>query len=271
MESTENINSCSSSTMSQSEGAIYYSNYKYDYSNENDLKRLEQQIKKNIYIKDEILSIDDAVIYEEIRKKDMVINQKLYPSLFKWYKNMERLKRNWRLSKKLDKGSSFEEYIKKVEEKSRNEKRFNESSQELISGLQVNNNKDNKCDYNKSITKTFKKMNEYKLELGISFKKDKEKNWAEISANLSIICQVYFPRDTEIKPIRDEDNNIYSVIVTRVHKKDYDLSYFIKDVKKNINAVEDINVIDIQEIKKNLDINEHDNQFMSITKFGQFK
>ena len=250
-------NTTASSSLSQSDNAnaIYSTPYKFNFNEETDLINLENQIKKNIYIKDEILSIDDVLIYEEIRKSKIIIPEKKFPFMYKWIMELERLRKNWRISKRKNKGSTFIEFIKNAEDQLRKEKNKNMEN-DVISGLQINtnnnNNNSNNNSPNNNSSKHIKKLKEYSMEIGVRFEKNIKKNWSEISSNLNIICQAYLPRDTEIKPIKDDKTGeIFAIIITKSHKEKYDISYIEKDIKRNIPSVESVNIIEIKEIKNN--------------------
>ena len=252
-------NTTASSSLSQSDNAnaIYSTPYKFNFNEETDLINLENQIKKNIYIKDEILSVDDVLIYEEIRKSKVIIPEKKFPFMYKWIMELERLRKNWRISKRKNKGSTFIEFIKNAEDQLRIEKNKNLEN-DVISRLQINNNNNNNNNNspNNNNSKHIKKLKEFSMEIGVKFEKNIKKNWSEISSNLNIICQAYLPRDTEIKPIKDEKTGeIFAIIITKSHKEKYDISYIEKDIKRNIPSVESVSIIEIKEINNNNDIN----------------
>jgi len=267
MESLNNQdNTTASSSLSQGDTTkTYYTPYKFNFEEETDLINLENQIKQNRCLKDEILSVDDVLIFEQLRNSKCVILEKKYPNIFRWANELERMKRNWRISKRKNKGSTFAEFIKNKEDLIRKEQK-NSEEQKLISGLSVNADKSNNinnspssnCKHNSKINttppKSIKKLKEYSIEIGVKFKPNIYKNWSEISSNLSIICQVYLPRGTEIKPVKDKNTReLFAIIYSWTHKENYDISYIEQDIKRNINSVESVNIIDIKEIKENKD------------------
>ena len=267
MESLNNQdNTTASSSLSQGESTkTFYTPYKFNFEEETDLINLENQIKQNRCLKDEILSVDDVLIFEQLRNSKCVILEKKYPNIYRWANELERMKRNWRISKRKNKGSTFAEFIKNKEDLIRKEQK-NSEEQKLISGLSINADKSNNinnspssnCKHNSKINttppKSIKKLKEYSIEIGIKFKPNIYKNWSEISSNLSIICQVYLPRGTEIKPVKDKNTGeLFAIIYSWTHKENYDISYIEQDIKRNINAVESVNIIDIKEIRENKD------------------
>lgn len=258
-------NTTLSSSISQGDTVkSYYTQYKFNFENEIDLINLENQIKQNKCIKDEILSVDDVLIFEQLRDSKCVIVEKKYPNIFRWANELERMQRNWRISKRKNKGSTFAEFIKEKEDLIRKDKK-NDEEKKLISGLSMNLTNVNissspNCKHNntKNTTppKSIKKLKEYSIEIGIKFKSEIKKNWNDISSNLSIICQVYFPRGTEIKPVINEKNGeLFAVIHSWTHKENYDISYVEQDIKRNISSVESLNIIEIKELKENKDKN----------------
>ena len=253
-----------SSSISQSENCNNFSTpFKYDFKNKNDLENFENIIKKNKYVKDDILSVDDVLLYEDLREQKGMIIEKFYPNIYRWAKELERMKKNWRLSKRKNKGSSFTEYIKNAEDKLRNEKIIESQNNNLLSGLMalnINNNNNNnekekeKNDKDKNSNKhnNNKKLKTYSMEITVKFNHNMIKNWMEISSNLSIICQAYLPRGTEIKPIKDENDEIYALIQTFSHKEKYDITYIENDIKRNILCVEKVEITNIKEIKEDV-------------------
>ena len=272
-------NTTASSSLSQGDSTkTYYTPYKFKFEDETDLINLENQIKQNKCLKDEILSVDDVLIFEQLRDSKCVILEKKYPNIYRWANELERMKRNWRISKRKNKGATFAEFIKNKEDLIRNEQKNEEKN--LISGLSINadklnnihNSPSSNCKHNSKINttppKSIKKLKEYSIEIGVKFKPNIYKNWSEISSNLSIICQVYLPRGTEIKPIKDKNTGeLFAIISSWTHKENYDISYIEQDIKRNIISVESVNIIDIKEIKEN---KSDDNKNSSITPFNSF-
>jgi len=263
MELNNQDNTTASSSISQGDiSKAYYTPYKFNFEEETDLLNLENQIKQNTCIKDEILSVDDVLIWEQLRDSKCIILQKKYPNIYRWANELERMYRNWRISKRKTKGSSFAEFIKNKEDLIRSEKKVDEE-RKLISGLSLNSEKNNNinkspspnCKQNSKINstppKSIKKLKEYTIEIGVKFKQNMYKNWSEIASNLSIICQVYLPRGTEIKPIKDKNTGeLFAIIHSWTHKENYDISYIEQDIKRNIVEVESINIIEIKEVKE---------------------
>ena len=279
MESLSNQdNTTASSSISQGDTSkTYYTPYKFNFEDETDLINLENQIKQNRCIKDEILSVDDVLIFEQLRDSKCIILEKKYPNIFRWANELERMKRNWRISKRKNKGSTFAEFIKNKEDLIRKEQKVNEEKK-LISGLSMdadkanNNSPSSTYKHNSKINttppKSIKKLKEYSIEIGVKFKPNIYKNWSEISSNLSIICQVYLPRGTEIKPVKDKNTGeLFAIIYSWTHKENYDISYIEQDIKRNIISVESVNIIDIKEIKEN---NEGESKINSIIPFSPF-
>ena len=277
MELNAQDNTTASSSISQGDtNKTYYTPYKFNFEEESDLINLENQIKQNQCIKDEILSVDDVLIFEQLRNSKCIILKNKYPNIYRWANELERMNRNWRISKRKNKGSSFAEFIKSKEDLIRKEKKIDEEKK-LISGLSLNlDNSINKssspnCKHNNKINstppKSIKKLKEYTIEIGVKFKPNIYKNWSEISSNLSIICQVYLPRGTEIKPIKDKNTGeLFAVIHSWTHKENYDISYIEQDIKRNIIEVDSVNIIEIKEVKES----EEKNNTNSIVPFSTF-
>ena len=280
MELNNQDNTTASSSISQGDiSKAYYTPYKFNFEEETDLLNLENQIKQNQCIKDEILSVDDVLIYEQLKNSKCIILQKKYPNIYRWANELERMNRNWRISKRKNKCASFAEYIKNKEDLIRKEKKIDEEKK-LISGLSLNSEKPinkspssnckHKSNINSTPPKSIKKLKEYTIEIGVKFKPNIYKNWSEISSNLSIICQVYLPRGTEIKPIKDKNTGeLFAIIHSWTHKENYDISYIEQDIKRNIIEVESVNIIEIKELKEKKESNDK-NTINSIVPFSPF-
>ena len=281
METSVQDNTTASSSISQGDTSksYYYTPYKFNFEEESDLINLENQIKQNQCIKDEILSVDDVLIYEQLKNSKCIILQKKYPNIYRWANELERMNRNWRISKRKNKCATFAEYIKNKEDLIRKEKKIDEEKK-LISGLSLNSensinkspsaNCKHKTNINSTPPKSIKKLKEYTIEIGVKFKPNIYKNWSEISSNLSIICQVYLPRGTEIKPIKDKNTGeLFAIIHSWTHKENYDISYIEQDIKRNIIEVESVNIIEIKELKENKESNDK-NEINSIAPFSPF-
>ena len=173
MELNAQDNTTASSSISQDDtNKTYYTPYKFNFEEESDLINLENQIKQNQCIKDEILSVDDVLIFEQLRNSKCIILKNKYPNIYRWANELERMNRNWRISKRKNKGSSFAEFIKNKEDLIRKEKKIDEEKK-LISGLSLNfdnvNNKTSSpnCKHNGKINstppKSIKKLKEYTI------------------------------------------------------------------------------------------------------------
>ena len=165
MNSSITVDNTTSSTVSQSDSvSCFTTKYTYDFETEDGLVQLESQLKKNTYINDDILSVDDVLVFEALRQSKAIVVQKKHPTIYRWCSELEHLRRNWRLSKKKDKGSTFAEYIKNAEDKIRKEKNEKENEDLFLgmSGLAIEKKNDttNKTDYKMKV----KKLNEYKVE-----------------------------------------------------------------------------------------------------------
>lgn len=245
---TMNVNNFESSTTSSSVSDMIPTtpSILFDFEEESGLIEMEQLLRKNYYIKDDILSVDDVLLFDLLRLAKSMIIQKRYPNIFRWCKELECLKQNWRISKKKNKGNSFIEYIKQTEDRLREERtQIKENSQLNLLKEEFETKSESK-NHN-----MYKKGKEYRMELAVYFRSGEGKHWNSIASNLSIICQAYLPRDTEIKPINDDNGEIYGNIITRTHKDNYDLSYIEQDIRRNISAVEALKIISIVLIEDN--------------------
>ena len=99
--------------MCEGEGKEYNKIESLDKENLSDLNKLEKTLHNKTYIKGNIISIDDIEALDNLELLNINITKENYPNIFKWKKEIERMKLNWKISKKPAKikGKTFKEYI----------------------------------------------------------------------------------------------------------------------------------------------------------------
>ena len=99
--------------MCQDEGKEYLPIESLDKQSLSDLNNLEKLLTNKTYIKGNIISIVDIETLENLELLNINITKNNYPNVFKWKKEIERMRLNWKISKKPPniKGKTFKQYI----------------------------------------------------------------------------------------------------------------------------------------------------------------
>ena len=105
--------------MCEGEGKEYIPIDSLDKQSISDLNNLEKLLINKSYIKGNIISIEDIDTLENLELLNINITKNNYPNIFKWKKEIERMRLNWKISKKNPniKGKTFKQYIHKKESK----------------------------------------------------------------------------------------------------------------------------------------------------------
>ena len=224
------------------------------------LQLMETQLQHHPFLKDDIISTIDVETFEDINGSGVYIDEDTYPKLSKWFKDIKRIRSNWFLSKNKSKGDTFFTYIKTAEMKIREQRQKDEELRKQFPHLNVNNN--SHLHYSENIQK---KMKEYSMDIGIKFVKNINKDWNSIAKQLNLICQIYLPNSTQIKPVSDDKTNeIIAIIQTHTHSKNFDISYLERDIKQTIPSVESIQIIEIKELLDNKRVDNINNNNQSL-------
>ena len=126
--------------MCEGEGKEYNKIESLDKESLSDLNKLEKTLNNKSFIKGNIISIDDIETLDNLDLLNINITKENYPNIFKWKKELERMKLNWKISKKPTKikGKTFKEYIeiqtnkvalknKEFNEQMKNDMKFHEN------------------------------------------------------------------------------------------------------------------------------------------------
>jgi hypothetical protein len=100
--------------MDHGEGKEYASFESLDKNTLNDLNELEKRLQYKPFIKGNVISIDDVEAYENFMLLNVELPANGYSKMKKWKAEIERMKLNWKISKKKDKGRTFGEYIQNM-------------------------------------------------------------------------------------------------------------------------------------------------------------
>jgi len=233
------------------EGKEYASLESLDKDSLDDLKSLEKKLTYKDFINGKIISIKDVETYENFMLLNVNLNKNDYPHILKWKNEIERMKLNWKISKKpsSQKGRTFHEYIEKMHEKiKQNDKIYSNNIKNLTNISK--NIFENKEEKEIATIHFFKKKSEnYVIKILIKCLNNNNLKYQDIASKLIIISHNYFPNKCVVEELKNEkDNNwINAVIITTINKNDYDIGDFSQDVKRNINNNIQVSILSIEE------------------------
>ena len=225
-------------------------------SAQENIKTLEKKLTYKDFLNGKIISISDVETYDNFILLNVNLSKEEYPNIIKWKKEIERMKLNWKISKKpiQIKGRTFNEYIKLQSEKLEiQDKNFSNKMRELTNiSKNIISNNSNK---NKEIATLhfFKKKDEaYKIRILIKFIPGLNIKYQDIASKIMIISHNYFKNKTTCEPGKgDLNNGISAILSSTIDKSDYDIETFANDIKRNIEGVLTLTILGIEKIEHN--------------------
>ena len=227
-----------------------------EQSAKDDIKNLEKKLTNKDFLNGKIISISDVETYDNFILLNVNLSKEEYPNIIKWKKEIERMKLNWKISKKpiQIKGRTFNEYIKLQSEKLEiQDKNFSNKMRELTNiSKNIISNNSNK---NKEIATLhfFKKKDEaYKIRILIKFIPGLNIKHQDIASKIMIISHNYFKNKTICEEGKgDLNNGISAILSSTIDKSDYDIETFANDIKRNIEGVLTLTILGIEKIEHN--------------------
>ena len=229
-------------------------------SAQEDIKNLEKKLTYKDFLNGKIISISDVETYDNFILLNVNLSKEEYPNINKWKKEIERMKLNWKISKKpiQIKGRTFTEYVKlqyeKLEEQDKN---YSNKIKELTNiSKNIINENSNK---NKEIATLhfFKKKDEaYKIRILIKFIPGLNIKYQDIASKIMIISHNYFKNKTICEEGKgDLNNGISAILSSIIDKSEYDIENFANDIKRNIQGVLTLTILGIDKIEESNDKN----------------
>ena len=229
-------------------------------SAQEDIKNLEKKLTYKDFLNGKIISISDVETYDNFILLNVNLSKEEYPNINKWKKEIERMKLNWKISKKpiQIKGRTFTEYVKlqyeKLEEQDKN---YSNKIKELTNiSKNIINDNSNK---NKEIATLhfFKKKDEgYKIRILIKFLPGQNIKYQDIASKIMIISHNYFKYKTICEEGKGDINNGISAILSSIiDKNEYDIENFANDIKRNIQGILTLTILGIDKIEESNDKN----------------
>jgi hypothetical protein len=239
--------------MCEGEGKEYNKIESLDKESLSDLNKLEQTLHNKAYIKGNIISIDDIEALDNLDLLNINITKENYPNIFKWKKEIERMKLNWKISKKPAKikGKTFKEYIEiQTNKVAIKNKEFNE---QMKTDMKFHENILKSEEKEKEIATIhfFNKKNDiqnYVLKILIKFFPDINLKYKDLAPKILIICHNHLINKTDIEEYNDgKDTKCINILVTSlVDNEEYNIEKLSLELKRNISGISSISILSLE-------------------------
>lgn len=217
------------------------------------LNALESTLSKSLFITGEMITPSDITTLDDIETMYLDIPNSTYPKILKWMKEINRLKLNWKLSKRPDKGRTFNEYIQKSQKKINEQKIKYEH--ELVNKNNASKDLLHKHYQEKEIAVIHfnpKTDSGYEIMIKVKFLPIKEGQQdytlTEISSKLAIVTHSYLKNKTEIQSNKNDKGELTAEITSIISTEDYDIEPLAIDLKRNVNGVFNVEINSIKKI-----------------------
>jgi hypothetical protein len=239
--------------MCEGEGKEYNKIESLDKESLSDLNKLEKTLHNKTYMKGNIISIDDIEALDNLDLLNINITKENYPNIFKWKKEIERMKLNWKISKKPAKikGKTFKEYIEiQTNKVAIKNKEFNE---QMKTDMKFHENILKSEEKEKEIATIhfFNKKNDtqnYVLKILIKFFPDINLKYKDLAPKILIICHNHLINKTDIEEYNDgKDIKCINILVTSlVDNEEYNIEKLSLELKRNISGISSISILSLE-------------------------
>ena len=243
--------------MCEGEGKEYIPIESLDKQSLSDLNNLEKLLINKAYIKGNIISIEDIETLDNLELLNINITKNNYPHTFKWKKEIERMRLNWKISKKPPniKGKTFKQYIEIQTEKLVDQnKQFDEK---IKSNMKFHENLLKPEEKEKEITKIhfFTKKNNgqnYLITILIKFFPGLNTTYKDLAPKILIICHNHLRNKTDIeeyKNDKEKEGNIkgISIVLTSfIDTEDYNIEPLSMELKRNISGINSVSILSLE-------------------------
>jgi translation initiation factor 1 (eIF-1/SUI1) len=243
--------------MCEGEGKEYIPIESLDKQSLSDLNNLEKLLINKAYIKGNIISIEDIETLDNLELLNINITKNNYPHTFKWKKEIERMRLNWKISKKPPniKGKTFKQYIEIQTEKLVDQnKQFDEK---IKSNMKFHENLLKPEEKEKEITTIhfFTKKNEgqnYLIKILIKFIPGLNTTYKDLAPKILIICHNHLRNKTDIeeyKNDKEKEGNIKGiniVLTSFIDTEDYNIEPLSMELKRNISGINSVSILSLE-------------------------
>ena len=243
--------------MCEGEGKEYIPIESLDKQSLSDLNNLEKLLINKTYIKGNIISIEDIETLDNLELLNINITKNNYPHTFKWKKEIERMRLNWKISKKPPniKGKTFKQYIEIQTEKLVDQnKQFDEK---IKTNMKFHENLLKPEEKEKEITTIhfFTKKNEgqnYLIKILIKFFPGLNTTYKDLAPKILIICHNHLRNKTDIeeyKNDKEKEGNIkgISIVLTSfIDTEDYNIEPLSMELKRNVSGINSVSILSLE-------------------------
>ena len=243
--------------MCEGEGKEYIPIESLDKQSLSDLNNLEKLLINKAYIKGNIISIEDIETLDNLELLNINITKNNYPHTFKWKKEIERMRLNWKISKKPPniKGKTFKQYIEIQTEKLVDQnKQFDEK---IKTNMKFHENLLKPEEKEKEITtiQFFTKKNEgqnYLIKILIKFFPGLNTTYKDLAPKILIICHNHLRNKTDIeeyKNDKEKEGNIKGiniVLTSFIDTEDYNIEPLSMELKRNISGINSVSILSLE-------------------------
>ena len=249
--------------MCEGEGKEYIPIESLDKQSLTDLTNLEKILSHKTYIKGNIISTEDIDTFNNLELLNININQNNYKNIFKWKKEIERMKLNWKISKKPPniKGKSFKEYIEIQTNKLADKNKIFDEQIKNNMKLHENILKPEENEKEVATIHFFTKKNDgqnmYILKILIKLTPGFNMTYKDIAPKILIICHNHLRNKTDIEEYRDpkeKENNVKSiniVLTSLIDSEDYNIENLAGELKRNIGGISSVSILSLEKKENN--------------------
>ena len=245
--------------MCEDEGKEYLPIESLDKQSLSDLNNLEKLLTNKTYIKGNIISIVDIETLENLELLNINITKNNYPNVFKWKKEIERMRLNWKISKKPPniKGKTFKQYIQIQTEKLVDQnKQFDEKMKDNMKfheNILKPEEKEKEVATIHFFTKKNDESEKYVLKILIKFSPGINMTYKDLAPKILIICHNHLRNKTNIEEYNNEKEGnkgniqcINIVVTSLIDSEDYNIENLSIELKRNINGINSISILSIE-------------------------
>ena len=247
--------------MCDGEGKEYTPIESLDKESKSDLNNLEKTLNNKSYINGTLISIDDIEALENLDLLNINITKNNFPNIFKWKKEIERMKLNWKISKKPPnvKGKTFKEYIKiQTGILNKKKKEFNEqmkSDMKFHENILKYEEKEKEVATIHFFTKKNGDAQEYVLKILIKFFPDINLTYKDLAPKIIIISHNHLVNKTDIEEYIEEKDTkkpkgVSVIITSLISSEDYNIENLSQELKRNINGISSVSILSIEKNEK---------------------
>jgi predicted RNA-binding protein with PIN domain len=244
--------------MCDGEGKEYNSIESLDKESLTDLNNLEKILIHKTYIKGNIISTEDIDTLDNLEVLNINITKNNYPNIFKWKKEIERMRLNWKISKKPPniKGKTFKQYIEIQTNKLMDKNKL--FDEQIKSNMKFHENilkpeeKEKEVATIHFFTKKSEGQDMYILKILIKFAPEINMTYKDLAPKILIICHNHLKNKTDIeeyKEGKEKENNIKCiniVITSLIETDDYNIENLASELKRNIGGISSVSILSLE-------------------------